>query len=123
MELVGSTETRLHESVEVLHIPSYKLVSRRDREKSNTNELNHGGIAFYLRNGGILVKHLEDSAIFERSWHIVHTEVGGVLLGLRYRPPGADARDNASLDDELARLSVDMTGALVVGDMNIWHKS
>ena len=40
-----------------------------------------------------------------------------------YRPPGADAYDISSLDEELNRLSVDMIGALIVGDMNVWHKS
>ena len=54
---------------------------------------------------------------------VVHTDIGGILLGFWYRPPGADARDISSFDDELSRLSEDTIGALVVGDMNIWHKS
>ena len=77
----------------------------------------------YSRNGGILVPNLEHLVVSERSWNVVHTDVGGVLRGLWYRPPGADARDISSLDDELARLSMDTIGAIVVGDMNIWHKS
>ena len=59
----------------------------------------------------------------ERSWHIVHTDIGGILLGLWYRPPGADARDISSFHNELSRLSMDMFGTLVIGDMNVWHKS
>ena len=74
LELVGSTETRLHESVEVLHIPSYKFVLRRDHEQSRTRGLNHGGIALYSRNGSILETHLEHSVVFEGSLHIFACE-------------------------------------------------
>ena len=35
-DLVGLTETWLDESVEVLHIPGYKWVSRRDRDDSRS---------------------------------------------------------------------------------------
>ena len=59
----------------------------------------------------------------ERSWHVIHSDVGGILLGLWYRPPGAGANDIESFEDELSRLSIDTIGALVIGDMNIWQKS
>ncbi len=117
------TEIWLDDSIEKLDIPGYQLVSRRDREKTRVSGLNHGGIALYSRVGGILVTHLEDSRVAERSWHVIHTDVGGILLCLWYRPPGADASEITSFDDELTRLSVDTIGALVVGDMNIWQKS
>ena len=122
-DLVALTETWLDDSIGVLDIPGYNLVSRRDRVKARTSGLNYGGIALYSRRGNILVTHLEHSAVAERSWHVVHTDMGGVLLGLWYRPPGAEARDIYSFDDELSRLSVDMIGTLVVGGMNVWHKS
>ena len=85
--------------------------------------LNHGGIALYARCGGILVTHLQHSTVAERSWHVIHSDVGGILLGLWYRPPGAGANDIESFEDELSRLSIDTIGALVIGDMNIWQKS
>ena len=122
-DIVGLTETWLDDSIEKLDILGYQLVSRRDREKTRVSGLNHGGIALYSRVGGILVTHLEDSRVAERSWHVIHTDVGGILLCLWYRPPGADASEITSFDDELTRLSVDTIGALVVGDMNIWQKS
>ena len=61
---------------------------------------NYGGIALYSRGGGILVIHLAHSAVAERSWHVAHADIGGILLGLWYRPPGADARDISSFDNE-----------------------
>ena len=122
-DIVGITETWLDESVESLDIPGYRQVSRRDREKTNSSGLNHGGIALYCRIGCILVTHLEDSRSAERSWHIIHTDIGGILLCLWYRPPGSDNANVTTFDDELSRLSAGTIGALIVGDMNIWHKS
>ena len=84
---------------------------------------NYGGIALYSRGGGILVIHLAHSAVAERSWHVAHADIGGILLGLWYRPPGADARDISSFDNELLGLSLDMIGALAVGGMKVLHKS
>ena len=91
--------------------------------KKQVSGLNHGGIALYARCGGIFVKHLQHSAVAERSWHVIHSDVGGILLGLWYRPPGAGANDIESFEDELSRLSIDTIGALVIGDMNILQKS
>ena len=50
---------------------------------------NFGGIAVYSRIGIVFLTHFEDSSIAERSWHIVHTDVGGVLPAAWYRPPGS----------------------------------
>ena len=73
----------------------------------------------YSRRGSILLTHLKHSAVAERSWHVVHTNICDILLGIWYRPLGAEGRDISSFDDELLGLSMDMIGALVVGDMNI----
>ena len=100
-DLVALTETWLDDSIEVLDIPGYNLVSRRDRVKARTSGLNYGGIALYSRRGSILVTHLEHSGVAEWSWHVVHTDIRCILLGFWYRPPGADARDISSFDCEL----------------------
>ena len=77
----------------------------------------------YSRVGGILITHLEDSVIAERSWHTIHTDLGGILFGTWYRPPGSPHNHIVSLDGELERLSAGMIGCLVMGDLNICHKS
>ena len=77
----------------------------------------------YSRVSGILIAHLEDSVIAERSWHTIHTDLGGILFGTWYRPPGSPHNHIVSLDGELERLSAGMIGCLVMGDLNIWHKS
>ncbi len=122
-DIVGLNETWLDSSVSQLEIPGYTLVSRRDRPKTSVGKLNHGGIALYHRCGGILVTHLEDSTIAERSWHVVHTDVGGLLLGLWYRPPGSAHCHIESVDSEMERLGEGMIGTLLVGDINVWHKA
>ena len=107
---------------QVLSLANYSLVSRRDRPNSKAGKLNHGGVAVYSRDGSILVTHIEDSVVAERSWHTIHTDLGGVLFGAWYRPPGSPHSHIESLDTELELLSVGMIGSLVVGDVNIWHK-
>ena len=88
-DVLAMTETWLDESTSKLSIPNYDLVSRRDRPGCVAGELNHGGIAVYRRRGGISLTHLEDSELAERSWQSIHTNVGHLLLGLWYRPPGS----------------------------------
>ena len=121
-DILGLNETWLDPSVVHLHIPSYSLVSRRDRPNSSVGMLNHGGIALYRRNNGIMITHLEDSVVAERSWHVIHTDVGSILLGLWYRPPGSPACHIDSFGTELIKLREGFAGTLVIGDLNIWHK-
>ena len=98
-------------------------VSQRDRPDSKVGMLNHGGVALCYRVGSILVTHLEDSKIAERSWHIIHTDLGGILFGVWYHPPGSPHSHIESLDGELDCLSTGMLGTLTMGDVNIWHRS
>ena len=122
-DILGLNETWLDSSTESLDFPGYCCVSRRDRPNATVGKLNHGGIALYRRIGGVSVTHLENSTVAERSWHVVHTDVGGILLGLWYRPPGSDHSHITTLDAELERLSEGMIGTLLIGDINVWHKS
>ena len=79
-DILALNETWLEESVARVDIPNYQLVSRRDRPTSKVGKSNYSGVAVYNRIGIVLVTHLEDSKVAERSWHIVHTDIGGVLL-------------------------------------------
>ena len=121
-DILVLNETWLDGSVSSIDIANYCLVSRRDRPNSKVGKLNHGGVAVFSRVGSILVTHMEDSKVAERSWHIIHTDLGGVLLGAWYRPPGSPHTHISTLDSELELLSVGMIGSIVVGDINIWHK-
>ena len=121
-DILALNETWLDASVAKVDIPGYQLVSRRDRPTTSVGKANHGGVSVYSLVGRVLVTHLEDSPVAERSWHIIHTDVGGVLFAAWYRAPGSPHNHINSFNGELERLSVGMVGNLVVGDINIWHK-
>ena len=121
-DVLAMTETWLDESTSKLSIPNYDLVSRRDRPGCVAGELNHSDIAVYRHRGGISLTHLEDSELAERSWQSIHTNVGPLLLGLWYRPPGSPRSHIETLNYELNRLTPEAIGTIVIGDMNIWHK-
>ena len=116
-DVIALTETWLDDSVASFHIPGYFSVSRRDRNDGRQG----GGIALYAAERIRYVGHLEDSSDAERSWHMVHADVGPILLGIWYRPPDASDVHTTSLAAELQRLSHGMVGTVVVGDMNIHH--
>ena len=67
------------------------------------------------------IDHIENPIDAERSWRMIHADVGPILLGVWYRPPDASDVHTSSLAAELQRLSKGMAGTIVVGDMNIHH--
>ena len=69
-------ETWLDKSIEDVHIINYQCISRRDRSQS----ANRGGIAAYARNDIKNVVLIEKSITAERCWHMLHLEVGSLLI-------------------------------------------
>ncbi len=121
-DIFGIVETWLDEhSVKHLSFSGYALVHRRDRPGAAAGHVNHGGVVLFRRCHGAapLITFLEESTVAERIWARVETDLGPFLLGLWYRPPGADL----SLEPELTRLSEGMLGVFLCGDFNIWQRS
>ena len=82
---MGITETFLDASTKTLALVGYELVSRLDRRIGFPKS---GGIALFVREEFVdRLVHVADSEIRERSWHVLHSDIGPVLLGLWYRPP------------------------------------
>ena len=113
------TETLLNESAAdgLVQLTGYRLVSRRDRRDGRKG----GGVAFFVKeehkNCVNLLQHSDTS---ERSWHLVHTAQGPVLLGLWYRPPNkGEVASVESLAQEWAELENNAVGTLLVGDLNV----
>ena len=76
---VGITETWLTDLVGCISIPGYSIVSRRDRCDGRQG----GGIVFFARDCvASQIVHVGDSIEYERSWHILHTDVGACLYWL-----------------------------------------
>ena len=88
-----------------VNIPGYFSVSRRDRNDGRQG----GGIAPYAAERTRYMGHI-DSIDAERSWHIIHADVGPILLGVWYRPPDAPDVHTSSLAAELQRLRIQRDG-------------
>ena len=66
---------------------------------------------------------MSDSDEYERSWHILHTDVGVFCIGLWYRPPEYNETESIySLAIEYNHFSLNCIGTIIVGDMNVHHK-
>ena len=67
---------------------------------------------------------LEKSELDERTWHLLHTAQGPLLLGTWYRPPSpGDTSSVERMAAEYAKHSPNVLGTLLVGDLNTHHKT
>ena len=116
---VGLIETLLNKSAAdgQVQLAGYHLVSRRDRRDGRKG----GGVALFVKEEHRacvnLLKHSDNS---ERSWYLVHTAQGPLLLGLWYRPPNkGEVASVEGCREEYDELEEDALGCLLVGDLNI----
>ena len=119
--LVGLTETFLDKSAKSLELHGYTLVSRLDRR----NGQHCGGIALFARSDvAESIVHVGDSDLHERSWHMLHSDLGPILLGLWYRRPAyGEVASIKALDDEIKQHATTAIGIMLIGDFNVHHKS
>ena len=83
-------------------------------------------VLFFVARNSVAsqVVHIADSAEYERSWYILHTDVGAFCIGLWYRPPCYGEADSTfNLKVEYEQFSVDCIGSIIIGDMNVHHKT
>ena len=113
-------ETWLADTVEELAIEGYYLVGRLDREAGP--KAGYGGVAIYAKATISCIALLEHSSGAERSWCILHTNIGAILLGNWYRAPDAGESSIDSLATELERLGSEVIGVILTGDINIHHR-
>lgn len=115
------TETWRDKSSEELTLEGYVEVSRRDRQTSTHG----GGIAAFAKAGfENTIVHIGDSKIAERSWHVIHSNRGPLLVGLWYRrPEQGEVLSIESLEPELAEFGDNVLGTIIIGDMNVHEQS
>ena len=66
------------------------------------------------------VVKLADSETHERTWYLVHTAQGPLLVGVWYRPPKTgEALSVQTLEQEWSVHSENAVGTLIVGDINV----
>jgi len=111
-------ETWLDASHKEINVAGYRVCSRRDRHPGS----NRGGVLTLERNDFNGLVHIANSEDEERSWHFLKLGVETLLLANWYRP-GSSAFDGFSvLYAELAEYFNQVSGVLLVGDLNIHHK-
>ena len=113
---VGISETFLNDSVEDVDLPGYTLVSRRDRRNGSG-----GGICLFVKSElEDTIVHIADSTSHERSWHVIHADIGPILLGLNYRPPAkGDVSFVETLQEEFLARRDAHAATVLVGDFNV----
>jgi hypothetical protein len=119
-DLVGITESFLDKSTSTAALIGYTLISRLDRRDGRQG----GGIALFARDSiASNIVHIADSPLSERSWHILHTHQGPLLVGLWYRPPCyGEIASITSLEQEWHTHSSNAVGTVLFGDMNVHNK-
>ncbi len=119
-EIIGFTETFLDKS-KPSDVEGYVEIARLDRRTGEKQ----GGIILYAKWGfeGSIV-HVGDSDVHERSWFVLHTDRGAILLGLWYRRPAANEIESIeSLYDELDKHGTGTIYTIIMGDMNVHEES
>ena len=106
---------------EVIELPGYVQVARKDRARN----CRRGGVLIFAAAGiSSRVTCVHESTNSERIWVVIHSDKGEILVGSWYRTPGAMDHDKsiATLKEEQENLSKNVTGCLLVGDLNVHHK-
>ena len=116
-DIICLQETWLNASIEEFQINNYTCISRCDRRDGRIG----GGIALYAKKSCNFIVHASDSNVAERSWHLLHSDQGVVLVGNFYRPPDANAEAVESLRAELKNYASKVIGDLLMGDFNVHH--
>ena len=108
-------------AMRVIEVPGYVLVSRLDRR----NDSGWGGIALFARAGyENCIVHVGDSAVAERSWHVLHTDRGPIAVAVWYRRPcSGEVLSIQSIPAELREFATDTVGTIILGDMNVHEAS
>ena len=66
------------------------------------------------------IVHIGDSAARKRSLFIIHSDRGGILLGLWYRRPARDETESiTSLYEEFDSFNEGTIRTIIMGDMNV----
>ena len=111
-------ETWLDETTKDINIPGYVVCSRRDRHAG----ANRGGILTLRRWDFNGLVHIANCATEERSWHFLKIGIETILVGNWYRPGSSEHDGFTCLYAELAEYFAQVTGVLLVGDLNIHHR-
>ena len=117
--LVCLNETFLDNSTKHISLPGYCVASRRDRNDGRMG----GGIMVLVRSDiAVSTVEVHVSTTAERSWLVMHTTHGPLLLCCWYRPPApGDTACITSWETEWHSLAEHAVCTVVIGDVNCHH--
>ena len=117
-QLLAINESFLDKSVKEVTLSGFQLSSRRDRPDGSG-----GGVVLFVANSAAAyVTLLAHSETCERSWHVLHTDLGPVLFCVWYRPPApGDLSSIKTFEREWVSFRDDFVGTILVGDLNLHH--
>jgi exonuclease III len=117
--LICINETFLDQSTEEVSFEGYETAARRDR-----SERSGGGVLVLVKKEyAKRVVGLGNSERHERSWLMVHTEQGPILVCAWYRPPVCGEVDSiVTLAQEWREHRENAIGSIIVGDVNCHHR-
>ena len=119
--VVAINETHLDKTVAEPELSGFSRVLRLDRRDGRST----GGIMACVRKAVsqrvTLLQHSADTD-HERSWLLIHSDIGLILLCVWYRPPArGEIGSIRGFADEWLSLSRSCIGTIMVGDINVHH--
>ena len=105
-------------------VRSYSPLSKRDRRAGNYEQDKRGGgiTLFVLSAVAKNIVLLEYLKSHERSYNILHADLGPILVCIWLRLPCTGKVDSiASFEARLPRLAPYFVGTIVVRDLNVHH--
>ena len=114
--IVSLNETFLTKAIENVELEGYQVLARRNRK----SKWGGGVLVFVLEEYYQRVTLVEQSALAERIWLVVHSDCGPYLICCWYRPPNpGNIESIASFETEYNTHKDGAVGVIVLGDFNV----
>lgn len=105
-------------------LSGYTMVARRDRHDGGDERAGGGIVVFARADVERRVTLLSHPKTSERSWLLLHSDRGGFLLCVWYRPPrGGEVGSIDAFAEGDSEHSTFAIGTIVVGDLNVHQRS
>ena len=118
--IICVNESFLDETIGAVPVEGFEEVARKDRPDGS----GRGGVVVYASQAiAAQLSCVHSSTNAERLWLIIHTEQGPFLLGAWYRPPYPETVSISSCVTEHNEIHPEALGTILLGDLNVHHKS
>jgi len=119
IHLILLQESWLDASTQIMDLPNFSVISRRDR----SDRPNRGGVIGFVRHDVNNISFLHKSENAERCWHVIQRDTTSIAICNWYFSPQASLDDIDSLQIEVADMQRQFDYFVISGEMNIHHKA